>query len=366
MAIETAELPKATSANWTQTSGGKPRAPYLVAGGLIIFAAALFIFRELAPLFQQLLMAVFVVYLIVPVHNWLLRHHVPSWTSYTLIALAVSLFVTVVGWLVYDNLASLSNNIPAYRKQMDSFIDQAAAQLPGISGTDIKSSLEQSKLFERGIQLTTATLGTFFSVFGHLSIVLVFVIFLLIDQQSLRQRVQKSFDHNAQRILEGAAEVNKAVGKYIQVTTICNLAIGIFTALVLLAFGVDAPFAWGVVAFLLPYIPYVGPFIAATAPGLFAIIVLQNPWYGVLVLVLLHISHFVVGNLLEPLLLGQGLHISPLMVIISLVFWGLLWGITGMVLSVPLLVVTKVILENIPETKSLAMLMSARGSRMQE
>jgi len=127
-------------------------------------------------------------------------------------------------------------------------------------------------------------------------------------------------------------------------------------------FGVDFAIFWGFLAFVLNFVPTVGSIVATAPPLLLGWI--QIDAYGTLALfaLLMIAVQFVMGNIVDPLLMGNSLSINTVVIILGLVFWGYLWGITGMILSVPLLVLIKVILQQIPDARFLVRLMDSSPS----
>ena len=124
-------------------------------------------------------------------------------------------------------------------------------------------------------------------------------------------------------------------------------------------FGVDYAVLWGVIAFVLNYIPYIGAAIAVLIPTLLAMLQTGSPGLGLfLILIVLNVIHGVIGYWLEPVLAGDRLDLSPLVFIVSLAFWATVWGVVGMIMAVPLMVSVKIVLENIPATRPLANLLA--------
>ncbi len=121
-------------------------------------------------------------------------------------------------------------------------------------------------------------------------------------------------------------------------------------------FGIDFAILWAVLVFLLNFIPYLGGLVAMAPPILLAFI--DSPWRGLAVVVLLIAIQLFTGQFLEPKMAGRRLNLSPLLILLALAFWGYLWGPVGMILAVPLTVVCKIILDNIPETRPIGTLMS--------
>ena len=127
---------------------------------------------------------------------------------------------------------------------------------------------------------------------------------------------------------------------------------------ILWAFGVSFPGMWGVLAFVGNFIPYVGSLVAFVLPVLLAFLELEPAWRPLAVLALLVLVQFVTNNFVEPRLTAHAVDLSPLVVLVALAFWGLCWGVVGMVLAVPLTVMLKIVWENIALTRPLARLMA--------
>jgi len=129
---------------------------------------------------------------------------------------------------------------------------------------------------------------------------------------------------------------------------------------VLAVFGVPFVVMWGILTFLFNFIPYLGSLVATLAPLVVCLLEFSDRlWIVLIVAVLLVLIQQVLGVYLEPRLMGRRLGVSPLLILLSLSFWGVLWGVVGMILAVPLLMVFKIVLDNIPETRPLATLMSS-------
>lgn len=353
--------PKQAAATFPNAEPMAPRSSplYVALAGAVILAAAVFLLKELAPLFSQLFMAVFLFYLVYPIHRWLVRHHVPRLVSYGLISLLMLVVIAGVGGLVTWNLNYLIANLPTYERAMDQTLEQVAGWVPGMNAEELRVAVREANWFRYGLTWAQTVSGTAFGVFGYAGMVVVFLVILMLESGDLDQRVEKGFgEERGHRILEGAREVRDSVSSYIQVCTLCNLLAGGLTSAVLYWFGVDGAIFWGFLGFLLPYILYVGPILAAALPGLFALITLENMADGLIVLGLLSAGQFLAGTVIQPLLVGQRLKLSPLMILISLVFWGLLLGIAGMVLAAPLLVTLRAVLASFPGTRPLATLIS--------
>jgi len=153
--------------------------------------------------------------------------------------------------------------------------------------------------------------------------------------------------------------INSSINSYLTIKTAMSLLTGFVSYIILVIIGVDFPILWAFLIFLFNFIPYIGSMIATLLPSLFAIFQFGSIWTAVLVLI--QTVQFAVGSLIEPRFMGKTLNLSPLVVILALSFWGSIWGVLGMLLSVPITSVIIIILGQIPETRSLAVFMSETG-----
>jgi predicted PurR-regulated permease PerM len=156
--------------------------------------------------------------------------------------------------------------------------------------------------------------------------------------------------------MSAAKEASRKINRYLAIKTMTSLATGIIVAIVLGIMGVDFPMLWGLLAFLLNFIPTIGSIIAAVPPVLLAMVQF-NQGMAVGVAVLYTAVNMIIGNFLEPRFMGKGLGLSPLVVFLSLLFWGWLLGTIGMFLSVPLTMTVKIICDTRDDTKWVGVLL---------
>jgi len=154
-----------------------------------------------------------------------------------------------------------------------------------------------------------------------------------------------------------AESINTGVSQYISVKALMSFLAGIASLAVLLIFGVDFAITWALLIFLFNFIPYLGSLVATALPIALALVQL-GPWQALAIAVLLIAIQQVIGTFVEPRMAGHRLGVSPLLILLSLAFWGVMWGIVGMILAVPMLVMLKIILDTIKETRPIATLMS--------
>jgi predicted PurR-regulated permease PerM len=332
----------------------------LLAASLIVVVALIYLLQTFATVLQQLLVAVFIVYLIMPPYYWLVRRGFSPLLSRILILAGIVLAVTVLGVVVGSSVADLEAKLPNYREALNHVINKTAIAIPGLGDkargwweSNTPHTLDQVTRFVRvGLQALSNFLSQFF-------VVVIYVLFILAERASVRQRAMHAFrPEQIRRIQEFVERVNASITQYLVVKTLMSLLGGLATWVVLIAFGVDYAGLWGLIAFLFNYIPYLGSFVAIVLPLLLSLVQFEDPLRSVAILALLLLPQMAIAYMIEPRLTGKALDLSPFVIILALAFWGSLWGIVGMILAVPLVVTTKTILDQILVTRPLGRMLS--------
>ena len=328
--------------------------------GLLFFVLLIHLLQLFATVLQQLFTAGLIAYLILPLHHWLVRRGVPFLGSCVLIIVGTLCCFATVGFLVTSSLEDMIPKLPQYSQSLIRLLHQTSEMVPGLDPEMLQRILSsETATVVRSVNLLRAALETLFGFFSQALLVVVYLVFLLAEQTTFAQRIEKAFAaDSAGHVEEVVAKINASIVQYLAVKTLMSLLGAVITTATLLVFGVDYPFFWGVLAFVLNYIPYLGSLVAVVLPALLCMVQLESLRYSLLVLLLLGLMQNGIGYLVEPRLAGRRLDLSPLVIILSLAFWGSLWGIAGMILAVPLVVVMKIVLENIPATRPIAILMS--------
>lgn len=336
----------------------------IVVLGLMIPLLLGVMMRALASILQPLFVAVFLCYLILPAHNWLVRHRVPSPISYVLIVGGTLAIMYGIGNMVYASFDELWTKVPAYGAKLETYVRAAVARaltrFPSLEHLPLQDRLLFEAISSENITRTArATVGNFINFLSNFVVVSFYLLFLMIEARTFRRRVELAFGpHRSGKILAVVGTINGAIAQYVAVKTFVSLLVAGSSMLVLWAFGVDFFVMWGILTFVANFIPYIGSLVVATLPVVLAFLQFDNPWRAISVAVLLVVVQQVCGYYLEPRLTGRRLGVSPLMILLALAFWGWLWGVTGMILAVPLVVMVKIILENIEPTRPLAVMIS--------
>jgi predicted PurR-regulated permease PerM len=369
-------MPQATEDLATSGAARSPLAPInrsqfqrwltVAALGLLLVVLVGFVLYVCASILQPLFIAGLLVYLILPAHQRLVRWRVPSPVAYLLIVVAVLGLFWGLGEMVYRNFAAVSGErLTVYEERLDGLVRKALRGLP-FAVPDVENWHVRNLLtFDIGPEshirnVFRAAVGNFLEFLTATFVVLIYLIFLMAERVSLPGRVTRAFgEAKAGEIMAVVEAINRAVHDYIALKTFVSFLQGFLSFVVLAAFGVEFAVMWGVLIFLFNFIPYIGSVVAVSLPILLSFLqYAEEPWRPLVIALLLLLIQRVVDNFVEPRLTGQKLGLSPLIVLLSLAFWGWLWGVVGMILAVPLTVIAKIILENIRETRPLARLMS--------
>lgn len=331
----------------------KQATPYLVAiASVIVIIAGL---KIAAPLIAQFLMALFIAVVCMPSIRWMEDHKAPRTLAILVVLVGILALVYAVFALVGDSVNSFNSNKDFYIQQLDlrltSTIEWITSQGIPIESVSIASAFEQADI----MSLITRVVGGVGVIFGDFFVIFLAVIFILAETTSFPAKFAKAFS-SAQDKMVHVNHVLSKIRHYLAIKAATSLLTGILVSLSLVFIGVDYPFLWGMLAFLLNFIPTIGSLIAAIPPVILALIQL-----GPIGVLWTAISYFainnVVGNYLEPKLMGKMLGLSAFVVFLSLIFWGYIFGSVGMFLSVPLTMTIKIALDTSEKTRWLGILL---------
>jgi predicted PurR-regulated permease PerM len=332
---------------------------------LLIAATSLYLLERLEPVLRPLLFAVLLSYLILPAYNWL-RRYVRPFFSFLIITVGTIVGLQGLARLVYRDLALINYNLPDYLKRESELEDQlrrlSKTILPVLHRSKAAESTgdsEDSLIIELSQRVLRGAAGVFVSVFLESIVVAFYMIFLLQSASHLPSRIRSSFTaERAQAILNVTGSINRAISEYLVVKVKASLLVGIPVGLACWAFGITGAVTWGMITFFGNFLPYLGALVAIVPPLVLAFLEFSTFGPPILFGLILLSIHGITANLIEPTMTGKALGLSPLVVLIGLAFWSLLWGFVGMVLAVPLTVIFKIALEHTPATRPLALLIS--------
>lgn len=338
-----------------------PQVATAPAARTLVMLAALVVIvwglKQAGALLLPFLFAVFLAILAAPLVLWLEGRRVHPALAVLVTMLMVLGVLVGFGALLTTSLAGFDRALPGYRDALDSLFADLVARVEGY-GVDVGEVLRGESV-EPGMVMGMA--GSFVSsviaALSNTALVVLTVVFILLEVAGLPSKLRAAMGDPEADLAEFAA-IMKEVQRYLAIKTGVSAVTGLCAWLLLTLVGVDFPVLWGLVAFLLNYIPTVGSIIAAVPPIALSLV---KPELGVFSVVVIGAGYLaintVIGNLIEPQLLGRRLGLSPLVVFLSLVFWGWVWGSVGMLLSVPLTIAARIVLERSPSLRWVAVLL---------
>lgn len=258
--------------------------------------------------------------------------------------------------LISDNADRYDDNLQIFINQIKDFTVANNNYIPEINIQETIDKIDYQSIVSGVFNSVSVVLGNF-------ALVIVYVIFFLIEENYFSQKLDNLFkkESNRKNVMGIVERINNAVNKYFTVKTEVSLITAVVSYFILLIYGVDFPVLWAFIIFILNYIPYIGSLVASLLPAIFAIFQFASFWPFLWVFLMVESVQIFVGNYIEPKLMGRTLNLSPLVVIIALSFWGSIWGILGMILSVPIISVAVIICAQFPSTRALAIMMTENG-----
>ncbi|MBI1831408.1 MAG: AI-2E family transporter [Planctomycetes bacterium] len=334
----------------------------IVTLSLGLVALLIYFLREFRTILQPLFIAIFIGYILMPIHAWLVRRGIPSVLAYVVMLALILGALFGLGTLVYRNADQLIDRLPEYDKKLQGFVKQLAGAMnldeTGCMEYYRKLTTAQDQSVEQGVAQLRQTLGTFLNFFSMTAITFIYLVFLIAERVSFPRRLALAFgEKKGEEVQAITTSINVSISQYIAIVTFVSVLAGVLSMALLAIFRVDFFVTWGILICLFNFIPYIGSIVAVALPILLSLVQL-GVWQALVIAVLLIAIQEVIALGIQPRLAGRKLGVSPLLILLSLAFWGVVWGIVGMILAVPLLMIIKIILENIKETRPLSILMS--------
>ncbi len=337
----------------------KPREPRVLRG--LLMAAALVIIlaglKASASLVVPFVLAAFIAFIAAVPLFWLTRKGIPG---------SLAVVIVVVGLLGVSTLVMvpMGTSVKAFTKRMPVYKDRVGALTRkgfewmndhGLDVGEYKDAFDEA--FDPSGALTMA--GSALTSLGNLLsngfLVLLTVVFILLEAAAMPAKLRRMVKH-PESALKGIRIFGNSVRQYLLIKTVISGITGILVTIWLAILGVDFPHLWGMLAFACNYIPNIGSIIAAVPAVLLAAVQL-GPGAALSAIACYLVVNIVMGNIIEPRVMGEGLGLSTLVVFLSLIFWGWLLGLIGMLLSVPLTMIVKIACDQSESTRPIAVLL---------
>jgi predicted PurR-regulated permease PerM len=302
-----------------------------------------------------------------PAVVFLERRRVPPGLAAGMSIILLLLIFYWAGVIISASLTSFIRDLPEYLDKLTKIsldlIDRISAELGDISAADIKMEMKRQLSQITGSLMGVAgnLLGIFTGLLTKLVMVLIFVLFMLLGKPYGQRKIKKAFPPEiAQRVATVITSISRQLTQYLGVQTFISLITGVLVGLACAVIGIGSPMTWGALTFFLNYIPTLGSIIASIPPILLALLQFYpNPWPAVVTFAVLLTIQQVMGNVITPKLMGDRLNLSPVVILLSLSFWGWVWGIVGALLSVIIAAAIKIVCENIEPLYPIGVMMES-------
>lgn len=339
----------------------------LVFLGILVFLALGVVLHMLRAILLPFAIAVFLAQIFIPAMAALRRRKVPAGVAIVLILVGVSVLLFAFSWMIYSSAMSFRQSLPVYEARLGGLVEETTARL--IATFPFLREPLESFHWQEAVEVSSVTgiaaagVASFLVFFNELFLVLLYLVFLLAGSESFPHKLKRALKDQAERVATVIANIETEVRKYLLTKTLVNLGHGILVGLLLAAFGVDFAALWGFLTFIAHYIPTVGAVISVGLPTVFMLLQFESMGWALFVAAINLAVQFVIGNMLEPRIMGTSLDLSPVVVLLSLIFWGWLWGAWGMILAVPITSTLKIVCANVAALHPLSVLMSGSSEK---
>lgn len=333
---------------------------------LVVFAVAT-AFKAAQTVLIPLTIAWLLSYICGPVVNYLVHKKVPLGVAVFAVLMLVLFVCYFCGIFLSGRVRDVLAESQKYIAQLNTIYHDAVSKwnLP----EDYLANINWTEQLGPKLAALSGSLAVFMGNFlGKLMLVLIFLVFMLLGKPYFKYKVDRAFPaERATKFAEITSSISTQIGQYLVVKVAISGTTGVLVWLSLTLLKVEFALTWGALAFFLNFIPSIGSILASIPPILLAVVqYYPSMWTPVFTAVVLLLIQMTMGNVIEPKIMGDSLNLSPVVILLSLVFFGWMWGMVGALLSVPFAAVIKIVCENIQPLKPISILMGSGKAFMKE
>lgn len=316
--------------------------------------------REAEQLLVPFLLSLFIAVISSPPLVWLKQRGIPNGLAILCIIALVVIAGVLIGIVVGSSVTRFKADMPLYQMRLAELTAVTFARLEQMGLQVDLSQIRESVNPAAALSLAGSTLASFGNMMTNALMILLTVVFILAEEVGFSAKMRLS-NPACEKTLEAVGRFTRSVNRYMAIKTALSFVTGLLVMVWLKILGVDYFALWGLLAFLLNFVPTLGSILAAIPAVLLALIQL-GVGDALLTGLGFLLINFGIGNVLEPRIMGKGLDLSALVVFLSLVFWGWVLGPIGMLLSVPLTMTVKIALESFDDTRWLGIMLGSGSS----
>jgi predicted PurR-regulated permease PerM len=315
------------------------------------------ILKTLKTIFITLILAAFLSFVFAPLTTFLKKRHIPLWLILLITLVILAGFFSLIILVLYAASDSLITGLPKYQVRFEqllldgtTYFNDVAKRM--VTATENIPMFDLKMLFPTGsISLPKVignTMNTLVGFAWNLFLIVVFMIFFLLEAEKLQERMKKVMStRSKEQTYDTLRSMQSQIQNYLIVKTLISLATALVGMGLMFAFGVDFVLVCGILLFLMNFIPNIGSIIASTIPIIVMVLQTGLDFRLIMFSSLIIATQMLFGNILEPRFQGNRLNLTPIIVLISLIFWGWLWGVVGMLICVPLTSAINIILKQV-------------------
>jgi len=324
---------------------------FVVMASVIIVLAGI---KNASEIIVPFLLSLFLAIILLPAYNFFNKKGLPEGLSLFFVISIFILFISLVAQLIGSSIHDFNSNIDFYSEQLTvyyhSFVVIASKIGIEISIAELSSMINSKQIMSFASQIMQSVGSMFTNGF----VVLLTIIFMLLESSNFKSKIVYATENSG--AVSHIEKISSQIKEYMVLKAIISLFTGLIVWIALLMIGTDYAFLWAVIAFLFNFIPNIGSIIAAV-PAVLLTLVQLGSLSSIIVATLYVAINVIIGSVIEPKVMGKGLGLSTLVVFLSLIFWGWLLGIVGMLLSIPLTIMIKIILDDNENTRWISVLL---------
>ncbi|NPA38094.1 MAG: AI-2E family transporter [Chlorobi bacterium] len=323
---------------------------WIIATGVIVVFAAL---KAASHLVNIVLVAAFLTAVSMAPLNWLKKHGVNKTLANIIVILTAVLVIGIIGLVIGASINSFAEKMPVYEDKFVTIWDNTVKSLYEKGFLENQMTIKEGFKSGNLIMIAAAPVASGFgTVISGGFIIFILFVFMMFESDMFMRKLH----YISRGSSKDADMIVHQLRSYFGIKTLTSLTTGVLIGLMLFILGVDFPVLWGFFAFILNYIPSIGSFIAAIPAVLIAFII-QGPFMGAVTLVGYLVINTIIGNVIEPQLMGKNLGLSPFVVFFSMIFFGFILGPIGMLIATPLTIILKMIFDNRPVTRNIGIML---------
>ena len=327
------------------------------------------VFKITSSVLLPFTISLFLAILTTPLVKFLEKFHIPRFGSILLVLILIIGCLTFMGMFIFSSGRSLITLYPRYEARITEIYIWVARffELPYDEHLSIFDNIwGQIGVRSRVRVMTLSFSNGFLSFLRDALMVVLFMVFLLFEAVFLKEKLDKAFEGTrAIQIKKIGSDVMLQVTRYLSLKFIISLGTGLVVGIGLWLVGVEFAAVWGIIQFVVNFIPNIGSIAVGAAATAFSLVQFwPNPGPVVMTGLIMLSTNIIIGSIMEPKIMGDRLGLSPFVVLVSLMMWGWIWGFAGLILAVPMTAIIKIVCENIPVLEPISILLGSRKAVM--